>query len=282
MNSPTTSAANSSAAVPPEAPAGKGLAKRALALANRFSAAIAFFVIIVGWEAACRVLMIPTFILPSPSLIVSGALDQAWSTWAGHIWATVRVALMGYALAIIVSIPLAVMLATSPFLERALYPLIIGIHSMPIVAVAPIIVVTLGTSDLPRVVITFLIAFFPIVVTTTTGLLATPPEMIELSRSLRAGRAREITQIRLPFAVPYIFSALKISITLAFVGAVVAEFVAAEQGLGYFIQFATTYFKINQSFAALLVLVAVNLLGFQMVTMIQVVFAPWSLPKDGR
>jgi NitT/TauT family transport system permease protein len=283
MNSPTTSAASSSAAVPPDASAAKGsTADRALALANRFSAAIAFVVIIIGWELTCRMLAIPTFILPSPSLIVSGALDQTWSTWAGHIWATVRVALMGYALAIVVSIPLAVMLATSPFLERTLYPLIIGIHSMPIVAVAPIIVVTLGTSDLPRVVITFLIAFFPIVVTTTTGLLATPPEMIELSRSLRAGHSREITQIRLPFAVPYIFSALKISITLAFVGAVVAEFVAAEQGLGYFIQFATTYFKINQSFAALLILVAINLLAFQIVTMIQVVFAPWSLPKDGR
>jgi ABC-type proline/glycine betaine transport system permease subunit len=155
-------------------------------------------------------------------------------------------------------------------------------HSMPIVAVAPIIVVTLGSSDLPRVVITFLIAFFPIVVTTTAGLMATPPEMIEFSHSLRAGRAREITQIRMPFAVPNIFSALKISITLAFVGAVVAEFVAAEQGLGYFIQMSTIYFKINQSFAALLVLMAINVVAFKAVTLIQVVFAPWSLPKDGK
>jgi NitT/TauT family transport system permease protein len=283
MSSPITSAASCSSVVPPDTSAtGSSSVKRALALASRFSVTILFVIIIAAWEAACRAFSIPTFLLPSPSLIVTGALDQAWSTWAGHIWATVRVALMGYALAIVVSIPLAVMLATSPFLERTFYPVIVGIHSMPIVAVAPIIVVTLGSSDLPRVVITFLITFFPIVVTTTAGLMATPPEMIEFSRSLRAGRTREITQIRLPFAVPYIFSALKISITLAFVGAVVAEFVAAERGLGYFIQLATTYFKINQSFAALLVLMAINMLAFQVVTLIQVVFAPWSLPKDRK
>src|SRR5690606_5386248 len=97
-------------------------------------------------------------------------------------------------------------------LARTLYPIIVVVQATPIVAIAPIIVVVLGTSDVPRVAITFLITFFPIVVSTTTGLLATPPEMIELSRSLRAGRAREVFHIRLPFAVPYIFSALRISI----------------------------------------------------------------------
>jgi NitT/TauT family transport system permease protein len=189
---------------------------------------------------------------------------------------------MGYALAILVSVPLAVGLASSRLLSRTLYPMLVVVQSTPIVAVAPIIVVTLGASDLPRVVITFLIAFFPIVVSTVTGLLATPDELVELSRSLRAGRTREILHVRLPFALPYLFSALKISTTLAVVGAVVAEFVAAEKGLGFFIAFSTSFFKIPQAFAGLVVLVAISLILFRLVTLVQKVFAPWSLPKSER
>jgi NitT/TauT family transport system permease protein len=168
------------------------------------------------------------------------------------------------------------------FAVRTLYPILVIIQSTPIVAVAPIIVVTLGASDLPRVVITFLIAFFPIVVSTVTGLMATPEELIELSRSLRAGRAREMLHIRLPFAVPYIFSALKISVTLAIIGAVVAEFVAAERGLGFFIMFSTSFFKIPQAFAGLAILVALSLALFQLCTLAQRWFVPWSLPKSDR
>jgi NitT/TauT family transport system permease protein len=120
------------------------------------------------------------------------------------------------------------------------------------------------------------------VVSTVTGLLATPDELVELSRSLRAGRTREILHVRLPFALPYLFSALKISTTLAVVGAVVAEFVAAEKGLGFFIAFSTSFFKIPQAFAGLVVLVAISLILFRLVTLVQKVFAPWSLPKSER
>lgn len=279
MNSPITSAVASS---PVPLLNATPLAARLRAVAERASPMLLCIAIILLWEIGCRVFEVPTFLLPSPTAILAGAAEQAPSTWAGHIGATIRVALIGYFVSIAISIPLAIILASSKFLSRTIYPIIVVVQATPIVAVAPIIVVVLGTSDLPRVTITFLITFFPIVVSTTTGLLATPEEMIELSRSLRAGRAREVFQIRLPFAVPYIFSALKISITLAFVGAVVAEFVAAEQGLGYFIQFATSFFKIAQAFAALIVLVTISLLAFQIVVLSQAFLAPWSLPKSER
>ena len=276
-----SAAAPPAATVEPARPA-RSVSRRAFVLADRFAPALAFIGLLVVWEAGCRSFNVPDFLLPPPSKIVAGAMEQPLSVWAVNLWATVRVALMGYALAIAVSVPLAVALASSKLLTRTLYPMIVVVHSTPIIAVAPILIVTLGASDLPRVVITFLITFFPIVVTTTTGLMATPEELIELSRSLRADRAREMLHIRLPFALPYIFSALKISTTLAVVGAVVAEFVAAEHGLGYFIQFSTSFFKINQSFAALVLLVAVSLLFFQLVGLVQRVFAPWSLPRGAR
>lgn len=158
---------------------------------------------------------------------------------------------MGFIASILVALPIAVGLAKSRFLSRALYPLLVVIQSVPVIAVAPIIIVVLGTDDAPRVVITFMISFFPLVVSMTTGLTATPPELIELSRSLRAPVPRESTQIRLPHSIPYIFSGLKISITLAVIGAVVSEVVAADKGIGYFILFSTSMFKLPQARAGL-------------------------------
>lgn len=243
---------------------------------------LTFAALLILWEASARVFEIPSYILPAPTRILQGFGAVEAGRWVEHVWATLRVALIGYAVAIAVSLPIAVGLAKSRLLSRALYPILVVIQSVPVVAVAPIIIVVLGTDDAPRVVITFMIAFFPLVVSMTTGLMATPPELIELSRSLRAPQHREITQIRLPYAVPYIFSGLKISITLAVIGAVVAEFVAAEVGIGYFIQFSTSMFKLPQAWAGLLVLVTMSLTLFQAVSIAQRVFFPWSLPKERR
>lgn len=241
-----------------------------------------FVVILILWEILTRAFQVPTFILPPPSRVIQGFSAVDLSRWLEHIWATLRVALMGYGVAIVISLPIAIGLAKSKLLSRAIYPLLVVIQSVPVVAVAPIIIVVLGTDDAPRVVITFMIAFFPLVVSMTTGLMATPTELIELSRSLSAPAHREVTQIRLPYALPYIFSGLKISITLAVIGAVVAEFVAADVGIGYFIQFSTSMFKLPQAWSGLVVLIAMSLLLFQGVNLIQRVFYPWTLPKERR
>ncbi|WP_228462239.1 ABC transporter permease [Alloalcanivorax profundimaris] len=249
-----------------------------LKVLDRGAPLFASLLLLLIWELACRLFQVPAYLLPTPSAIVQGALAVALESWLGHIWATLRVSLQGYALAVAIGIPLAVALANSRLLSRTLYPQLVIIQSTPIVAVAPIIVVVLGAGDAPRVAITFLITFFPIVVSTVTGLLATPPAMLELSRSLGASRLREVKNIQLPFAVPYIFSALRISVTLAIIGAVVAEFVAAEDGLGFFIAFSTSFFKVPQAFAALGVLVTLSLALFQLVSLTQRLLFPWSLP----
>ncbi|KAA2314231.1 ABC transporter permease [Pseudooceanicola sediminis] len=243
---------------------------------------LTFVLILVVWEAGTRLFAVPSYILPAPSRILGGFEVVSLSRWVEHVWSTLRVALMGFVLAIVVSLPIAVGLAKSRFLSRSLYPLLVVIQSVPVVAVAPIIIVVLGTDDAPRVVITFMITFFPLVVSMTTGLMATPPELIELSRSLRAPVWREISQIRLPYATPYIFSGLKISITLSVIGAVVAEFVAAEKGIGYFIQFSTSMFKLPQAWAGLVVLLVMSLVLFQAVSLTQKILFPWSLPKERK
>lgn len=254
-----------------------GMARRALV---RQLPLLTLILVLMVWEAACRLVPIPDYLLPSPSRIVDAFFNVEFSRWLAHLWATLRVALAGFAISILVSLPLAVGMVRSRYLSRTLYPALVVVQSTPVVAVAPLIIVILGTGDAPRILITCLITFFPIVVSATTGMLATPPELIELSRSLRAGSVREVWQIRLPYAVPHIFSGLKVAITLAIIGAVVAEFVAAEQGLGYFVQFSTSYFKIPQAFAGLVFLSAVSLVLFKIVQLVQRWWFPWSLGRD--
>ncbi|QPM88818.1 ABC transporter permease [Pseudooceanicola algae] len=243
---------------------------------------LTFVLILALWEGGTRLFAVPSFVLPAPSRILGGFEVVSFERWMEHVWATLRVSLLGFLVSIAVSLPIAIGLAKSRFLSRSLYPLLVVIQSVPVVAVAPIIIVVLGTDDAPRIVITFMISFFPLVVSMTTGLMATPPELIELSRSLRAPVRREITQIRLPYATPYIFSGLKISITLSVIGAVVAEFVAADVGIGYFIQFSTSMFRLPQAWAGLVVLLVMSLLLFQAVSQTQKYFFPWSLPKESR
>lgn len=273
--------ATSSSSAPPEMGKSLGQMWRQAVDAPAILPVGTFMAVILLWELATIAFQIPTYMLPAPSrILLSGFGEIDALRWLDHIWATLRVAMIGYFLSIAISLPIAIMLTKSKTLSRAFYPILVVVQSTPIVAVAPIIIVVLGSGDAPRIVITCLITFFPLVVSTATGLMATPPELIELSRSLRAPVWREITQIRLPYAVPYIFSALKISITLAVIGAVVAEFVAAEKGIGYFIQFATSFFKLPQAWAGLAILVLMSLILFQLVALVQRVFFRWSLPES--
>lgn len=241
-----------------------------------------FLVILIAWELSTRLFSIPTFLLPAPSQIFEGLDAVTIGRWLSHVWATLRVALLGFVAAIIVSLPLSIVLTRFKTLSSGIYPLLVVIQSTPIVAVAPIIIVTLGSGDTSRILITFMISFFPMVVSMTTGLKATPEELIELSHSLKAPAIREFTQIRIPYAIPYIFSGLKISVTLSVIGAVVAEFVAAEKGIGYFIQFSTSLFKIPQAWAGLGILVLMSLTLFQIIAQVQKRFFPWSLPREGK
>jgi NitT/TauT family transport system permease protein len=134
----------------------------------------------------------------------------------------------------------------------------------------------LGANELPRVVITFLIAFFPLVISIATGLLAVPPELLELGKSYRASRLRELYRIRLPYAVPFIFSGLKVAITLAVVGAIVAEFVNADRGLGYLIITSTAFFKVPIAWGAVILLSVIGVALFQAIVVIERIFFPWS------
>lgn len=243
---------------------------------------VAILTLIPIWEATCRVFSVPTFILPAPSDIALAFSQVPLERWLDNLWATLRIALLGFGISFLISIPLAIMMVNSKFLTKALFPILVVIQSTPVVAIAPLLIVILGTGDAPRLTITCLITFFPLVVSATTGMLATPPELIELSRSLSVKNSKTIWQIRLPYAIPHIFSGVKVAITLAVIGSVIAEFVAAEKGLGYLVQFSTSYFKIPQAFAALVFLSLVSMLLFKAVSWVQRSCFSWSLTEEEK
>ena len=227
------------------------------------------------WEAACRAFAIPSYIIPAPSAIWTETTALPGNV-AWHTMVTTKTVLLGFLVSLLVSLPLAVMLTSSPLVAAAIYPLLVLTQAIPKVALAPILVVVLGTSELPRVVVTFLVAFFPLVLSIASGLVSVPPELIELGRACKANRWTELWRIRLPFAVPHIFSGLKAAIALSVVGAVVAEFVNADAGLGYLIQTSTAFFKVQLAWGALIILSIMGIVLFQIIVAIERIFFPWS------
>ena len=229
----------------------------------------------VIWEASVHFFGIREFVLPAPSAIWK-ATFAIWPTVLGHTWATLVTVLLGFFASVAVSLPLAMAIASSRAISAAVYPLLVVTQSIPKVALAPILIVALGANELPRVIVTFLVAFFPLVVGTVAGLLATPPELIELGKACRAGRVQELLRIRLPFAVPFVFGGLKVAAALSVVGAVVAEFVGADAGLGYLIQTSMAFFRTPLAFGAVVILALMGIVLFWLVELAERVFFPWS------
>jgi NitT/TauT family transport system permease protein len=246
---------------------------------NRLAPALTLVLTLLAWEGICALFSVPAFILPRPSQVLVAATEVPISTWLLNIGATLEIVIAGFCISFAIAIPLAMMLVNSQLLSNTVFPLLVVVQSTPIVAIAPILVVSLGAGTVPRIVITCLITSFPLVVSTATGLRSAPAELIELSESLKASRFRQYTQIRLPYAVPHILGAAKVGVTLAVIGAVVAEFVAADKGLGYMILNYTAVFKLGRAFFALLILLCISLTLYQLVALIERTFFSWSLPE---
>jgi NitT/TauT family transport system permease protein len=278
VNSRTPQDGSASLSSATAAPAGskRRWSRIAADIAQPVAALIAFVVL---WELICRVFHVPAYLVPAPSAI--------WTdTWklvgpvSVHTLATTQTVLLGFLASLVVSLPLAVLITASPAVANTIYPFLVLTQSIPKVALAPILVVIFGSNELPRVVVTFLVAFFPLVLSIAAGITAVPPELIELGRACRASRWRELWRIRLPYAVPFIFSGLKAAITLSVVGAVVGEFVNADRGLGYLIVTSTAFFQVPLAWGALVLLSLLGIVLFQAVVIIEQVFFPWAIADD--
>jgi len=264
--------AHQTAASPPieevEASLERSRARRAAR--TRVSAVLAPVGVVIAllfiWEAGTRAFGVPVFLLPPPSAVVA-AMGKHAALLAVASWVTTLEIVLGFALSIAVGIPLALMIFLWPPFARAVMPLLVSSQAMPKVAVAPLLLVWFGFGLVPKVLIAFLIAFFPVVINTAVGLAAIEPEKIHLARSMGLGAVDTFFKIRLPDALPAIFGGLKISITLAVVGAVVGEFVGGDAGLGYLLMVANGSMDTQLLFAGI---VALTILGVALYLLIEI------------
>lgn len=241
------------------------------------AAAIALLILVVMWEIGCDLFRVPSWLLPPPSEIAL-AIWQFRAILPVHFLATFYAIVGGFALAIITGIPLAIVIVYSPFLRRVVYPLLLMVQSVPKVAVAPLLLLWVGYGLESNMIVAATVAFFPIVINTASGLESVDAELLELTTSLDAGALRVFWRVRLPWALPYIFSSFKIAITLAVIGAIVAEFVGADKGLGYLILTSSGQMKISLMFGVLLILSGLGIICFYAVCWAERLLCPWYLP----
>ena len=209
--------------------------------------------IIVVWEAVCRVFDVSSFIFPSPTQIVASLVEFAGPI-AGHAWKTFWTTMAGFAIGVAVGLGLGFLIGSSRFIYSALYPLLVAFNSIPKAAFVPILVVWFGIGSVPAILTAFLISFFPIVVNVATGLATLEPELEDVLRSLGATRRDVLFKVGLPRSLPYFFASLKVAITLAFVGTVVSETVASNDGIGYLMMSAGSSMRMPLVFAGLVVI----------------------------
>jgi NitT/TauT family transport system permease protein len=247
-------------------------------LAPILGATLTFIFLVLLWEFLVRWFETPSWLLPSPSSIATAMFE-----WRGdlvvHTWVTLYETLVGYALAIAISIPLAVAVVYSPFLQNTIYPILLAFQSMPKVAIAPLLVLWIGFGVMPKIAVVFLVCFFPIIVATASGLTAIPQALMDLIRSLSANSLQTFIKVRFPTAMPHIFVGLKISITFAVIGAVIGEFVGSEQGLGYLILVSTSQSRTPLAFGALVILTVMSMILYYGVEYIERWTIPWA-PKN--
>jgi NitT/TauT family transport system permease protein len=209
--------------------------------------------ILVVWETVCRGFAVSEFIFPAPTAIVHSLFEFAGPI-AGHAWKTFWTTMAGFAIGVAVGLLLGFLVGSSRMIYSALYPLLVGFNSIPKAAFVPVLVVWFGIGTIPAILTAFLICFFPIVVNVATGLATLEPELEDVLRSLGATRRDVLLKVGLPRSLPYFFASLKVAITLAFVGTVVSETVASNDGIGYLMMSAGSSMRMPLVFAGLAVI----------------------------
>lgn len=237
---------------------------------------IGFFLL---WEAACVLFHVKEIVLPRPSQILVTLWERAPAIWP-HTVQTLYTTLLGFALGIISGVLIGVLIGSSRLAYDVGYPLLVGFSSIPKVAVVPIFVLWFGAGTVPAVLTAMIMSLFPIVVNVATGLATTEPELEDVMKAWRATKLDILFNVGLPRAMPYFFASLKVSVTLAFVGTVIAETVASNQGIGNLMMIASSSFDVPLVFAGLLVLALLGVGLYAIFSAIEGRVIGWARRKD--
>ena len=248
-------------------------------LRRRIASAALIIGFFVAWQLLCVAFGIKDIVLPRPTQI----LDTLWSRLPAimpHAAQTLYSTLVGFALGIVCGVLLGALVGSSRLAYNVAYPLLIGFSSIPKVAVVPIFVLWFGAGTVPAVLTAMILCIFPIVVNVATGLATTEPELEDVMRALKASKLDILTNVGLPRTMPYFFASLKVAVTQAFVGTVIAETVASNRGIGNLMMIASSSFDVPLVFAGLLVLAVLGVGLYVIFSFIEVRVTGWALRKD--
>lgn len=237
---------------------------------------IGFFLL---WEFICAVLGINDLVLPRPSEIVLTLVQRAPALWP-HAVQTLYTTLVGFGLGIVFGVVIGIMVGSSKLAYDTAYPLLVGFSSTPKVALVPILVLWFGVGTVPAVLTAMSLCIFPIVVNVATGLATTEPELEDVLRALKANRLQILTNVGLPRAMPYFFASLKVAITQAFVGTVIAETVASNRGIGNVMMIATSNFDVPLVFAGLFILATLGVALYLLFSYVESRVTGWTRRTD--
>lgn len=230
--------------------------------------------IVVLWELWVQVWNIPKWQLPSPSEIAR-ELAASRGLLLGHTLVTLEEIVLGFIAALAAGLLLATGIAYSRILERSVYPIVIASQTVPIIAIAPLLLIWVGYGIAPKVIVVALICFYPIAVNTVDGLKAVDPDMVNMIKTLGASRWQVFTKLQMPTAMPYMFSGIKIGISVSVIAAVIGEWVGASAGLGYLITYSQPLFLTARVFAAIVVLSAMGISLFVLASLVERMMLPW-------
>lgn len=231
-------------------------------------------VLLILWQVAVGLFDIEAWLLPSPVQIVQAGWD-ARHLLGPHIWQTTQETLLGFMAALLVGLGLGILLDLSATLRAALYPILVLSQTIPIIAIAPLLVIWFGYGILPKVIVVGLVCFFPIVINTADGLRSIDPDHIALLRTMGASRKDIFTKVQWPGALPMVFTGIKIGITYSVIGAILGEWVGGSRGLGIFMLRATNSFRTDWVFATIALTAVLSILLFALVTLIERVTLRW-------
>jgi NitT/TauT family transport system permease protein len=236
-------------------------------------------IIVLIWHYYVVLMQVPIVVLPTPLQVLKSMIDNA-KILTEEGWVTALECLYGFALSLAIGIPIAVVMTYSHVANQMFYPLLVASQSIPKVAVAPILLVWFGTGIQSKLAMAFVIAFFPVVVDTATGLRSTSPDLLELARSLQCTRLQTFFKIQLPSALPSIFSGAKIAVTLSVIGAVIGEFIGSNEGLGNLLLTANSQLNSPLVWASLTVLSVLGMILYGLVVLTEKLLMPWAADVD--
>jgi NitT/TauT family transport system permease protein len=242
---------------------------------QRWAPVITAVALLLLWQAVCTLFSIADFIFPSP-LTIAQAMGQFAAPIAEAAWKTFWVTMLGFAIAIVVGVLLGFLVGSSRMAYAALYPLLVGFNAVPKAAIVPILIVWFGIGIGPGILTAFLISFFPITVNIATGLATLEPELEDVLRVLGAKRWDVLVKVGLPRSMPYFYGSLKIAITLAFVGTVLAEMTAGDSGIGYLMQSAGSQQRMPLAFAGLVVIGAMAMAMYELFSWVEKRTTGWA------